>query len=97
MAEIIGNPIIFYGIVALLISLCLKSALCCWLLRIFLLAAWGVGTIGMVLFVAIFIHWEKQNYGAAIATVLIGGVLYIPWLFLGFPRLVSELRKGFRT
>ena len=61
------------------------------LVAVLSLLTWGAaGLIGVPL-VAYFIHFRNGNYGVALGTVVIGAVLYVPWLLLGLPALLSHL------
>ena len=83
LAREIGYAVLSLPIIALLIWVVARSPLLQWILKITLLVAWGLLTVGATLFVIFAIHLPKSNYGAALAALFVGGFISI---FLGVRR-----------
>jgi len=65
-----------------------------WVSKLILLLGWGVMTAGAVLYVIIVVYLPKHEYGAAVAALVVGSVLYVPWIIVGFPEISKTLRAG---
>jgi ABC-type tungstate transport system substrate-binding protein len=61
------------------------------IVTVFSLLTWGAAGLVGVPLVAYFIHFRNGNYAVAIGTVVVGAVLYVPWLVFGLPALLSHL------
>lgn len=64
-----------------------------WLSAFLLFAAWGVGTVGATLFVILAIHLPAGHYGAAVGTLVFGGLLSFFWLAYGLPFLIGHCKE----
>lgn len=60
------------------------------LVKILVLIAWGLGTVGLVFGVTLFIHIPAGHYGRAILTLAVGSVIIYPWWKIGYPLLREE-------
>lgn len=59
-------------------------------LRTLGITLWGVASFGVVL-ASVVAHAQHRRFGAAIGTAILGAVLYVPWLWLGWPILKKDL------
>lgn len=91
-----GPPVSAGALVATIAVGCLvlwvvsKSPFTAALLSVLALAAWGLASVGAVLFVVLAIYLPAGALGAAIATVLVGAFLYVPWFIWGLPALLKQ-------
>lgn len=87
----VGRIVIGLAFLAALIWMVSVSPLLYWLGRVLVLAGWGVLSVGSVLFVIFVIYLPQDRYGAALAAVVVGAIMYVPWFIIGLP----ELKKCF--
>jgi hypothetical protein len=70
-----------------------QSPLLRWLSVFVVFSAWGVGTVGATLFVILAIHVPAGHYGAAVMTLVFGGILSAFWFFSGLPFLINHCKE----
>jgi hypothetical protein len=86
----IGGTILF-GI----FWLAAKSPIIGWVLKVTALCLWGLGTVGVTLLVIIAIYLPREQYGAAIFVLILGGFISLFWFVFGVPALLQSI-KDFR-
>lgn len=70
-----------------------RSPIVQWVTVLSLLLGWGGLTVGATLFIIFAIHLPKENYGAAVATLLAGGFLSLWFFAYGLPCLIDHVRR----
>jgi hypothetical protein len=60
------------------------------LVKILAIILWGLGTVGLVLGVTLFVYIPTGHYGRAILTLAAGSVIIYPWWKIGYPLLREE-------
>lgn len=98
LARFIGYAVLAVAALALYVYLSVRFVFFRKAVGILALSVWGaVGVIGVPM-VAYLVHFKNGNYFVALATLVIGGVVYLPWFALGLPALLQRLglRKGER-
>lgn len=87
----IGYAVIGFAFLAVVIWLMSHSPILRWLIKVAALSGWGLFAVGGVLFVILKIHLPQGHYGIALATLLVGAFMNVPWFIVGLP----ELKKCF--
>lgn len=70
-----------------------KSPFLRWLSAFAVFAAWGVCSVGATLFTILAIHLPAGHYGAAIGTLVFGGILSVFWFACGLPFLIDHCKE----
>ncbi len=91
---IISNPIVLIGLWAVFFWALFMSPLLAWITKLTLLILWGLGTVGATLFVIFAIYIPKEQYLAAIAAFLAGGVVNFFWFVAGIPEIKKAIRSA---
>jgi hypothetical protein len=90
----IGHAVLGFCLIFLIIWILSHSPFLAWIGKIGLLLLWGLGSAGAVLFVVLGIYIPKGQYITALITLVVGGVIYVPWFIIGVPELKKTLERS---
>lgn len=93
LLTILSNPLVWIALWALFFWAIFRSPLLAWITKLTLLIVWGLGTVGATLFVIFVIYLPKEQYLAALATLLVSSIINFFWLIAGVP----EIRKTIQS
>jgi hypothetical protein len=90
----IGRIVIGGAILSGIIWVCVHIPIVGWLLKLFLLALWGLATAGATIFVIAVMDLPRHEYGSALLTLLVGGFLSSFWFAFGLPELIRSVKDA---
>ena len=92
--DILASPLTGIFVAVALVVAYARSPRIRWLTALLLLLAWGIGAVGSVVLVLVLSYLPDGRYFAALLTVIVGAVLYVPWFLIGMPAIGRLFREG---